>query len=166
MTNAELLARNLEGTRDWTQKLLADLQDDDWFFQPAPGMGHALWLCGHLAVAQDLLVHTRCLNAPLGLSEFAAHFPIGAPVKSPAEHDYPSVESVLEKMAVVQDRTIAAVRGMTDDMLAAPAFGKDGTLHPHYRDKAGAIAHCDRHEAFHAGQIASIRRLLGKAYLR
>ncbi|MGE3182948.1 MAG: DinB family protein, partial [Phycisphaerae bacterium] len=80
--------------------------------------------------------------------------------------DYPSVESVLEKMAVVQDRTIAAVRGMTDDMLAAPAFGKDGTLHPHYRDKAGAIAHCDRHEAFHAGQIASIRRLLGKAYLR
>ncbi|MGE3180446.1 MAG: DinB family protein, partial [Phycisphaerae bacterium] len=56
MTNAELLARNLEGTRDWTQKLLADLQDDDWFFQPAPGMGHALWLCGHLAVAQDLLV--------------------------------------------------------------------------------------------------------------
>lgn len=166
MTNAEVLARNLEGTRDWTLKLIADLDGDDWFFQPTPGMGHALWLCGHLAAAQNLLIHARCLGNSILADDFSQHFPIGAPVKSAGEHDYPPVEEVLSVMADIHSKTVAAIRGMSDAMLAEKAFGKDGTIHPHYQDKGGAVAHCDRHEAFHAGQIASIRRLLGKGYLR
>lgn len=52
MTHADLLAQQMDDTRDWTLKLLDDLQGDDWTFQPRPGMAHALWLCGHLAFAQ------------------------------------------------------------------------------------------------------------------
>ena len=63
-------------------------------------------------------------------------------------------------------RTLAGVRGMSDDLLGEPAWGKDGRPHPHYRDKVGAVPHCAGHEAFHAGQLALIRRMLGKAFLR
>ena len=52
------------------------------------------------------------------------------------------------------------------DLQSEPAFGKDGAVHPHYTDKLGAVSHCARHEAFHAGQLATIRRLLGKPFLR
>lgn len=166
MTQAELLAEQLEGTRDWTRKIIADLKADDWAFQPAPGMGHALWLCGHLATAQHTLIHVRCLDAPFLDAAFAAHFPIGAAVASAAEHDYPPVEQILATMADIHQRTIAAVRTMTDAQLAETAPGKDGAPHPHYTNKRGAISHCDRHEAFHAGQLATIRRLLGKQFLR
>ena len=166
MTLAESLARELDGTRDWTLRLIADLQGDDWTFAPAPGLAHSTWLCGHLAVSQHLLIHVRCLGSGLLEEDFTRHFPIGGPVPSTTEHASPPVRVILARMADVHARTLVAVRGMSAALLAEPAFGKDGAPHPHYRDKFGAVAHCNRHEAFHAGQLAFIRRLRGKAFLR
>ena len=166
MNPGEVLALQLDGTRDWTRKLIADLDDDDWTFQPGPGLAHALWTCGHLAVAQNLLVHVRCLGNSVVADAFAAHFPIGGPVAAATAHDYPPIADVLHEMDRVHALTLAAVRGMSDALLHEPAFGKDGAPHPHYADKLGAVSHCDRHEAFHAGQIALIRRLRGKPFLR
>lgn len=167
MEGGTLLAEQLQGTRDWTLKLIADLKGDDWFFQPALGLAHPLWLCGHLAVSQHTLVFVRCLNQSILVESFSKHFAIGGPVPSAREHSYPSIENVLATMADVHEQTCAAVRHMSDALLAEPAFAADGkSPHPHYADKRGAIAHCNRHEAFHAGQIAMIRRLLGKSFLR
>lgn len=162
----QVLVDQLNGTREWTLKLLADFKGNDWTFQPKPGLAHALWLCGHLAGSQNLLIHVRCLGKPILDESFTRHFPIGGPVKSAAEHDYPPVETVLATMHDVHARTCAAVAGMSDALLAEPAFGGDGKPHPHYKDKLGVVSHCNRHEAFHAGQIAMLRRLLGKSFLR
>lgn len=168
MTTAELLTTQLDDTRAWTLKLIADLDGNDWFFQPAPGMGHALWLCGHLTCSQHLLIHVRCLSTNGVLDDaFTSHFPIGSPVASRDEHDYPPIEAVRAAMDNVHRQTIEVVRGMSDKLLAEPAYAADGkSPHPHYLDKCGAVTHCFRHEAFHAGQVASIRRLLGKSFLR
>ena len=161
------LASELDGTRDWTKKLIADLKGSEWTFQPAPGMSHALWLCGHLACSQNLLVHVRVFGTKGVLEEnFTRHFPIGGAVKSASEHTFPSVETVLQTMDDVHGKTLALIHTANESLLAQPCFGGDGKPHPHYKDKAGAIAHCNRHEAFHAGQIAVIRRLLGKSFLR
>lgn len=167
MSFGQILAEQLDGTRDWTLKLIADLRGDDWHYQPAAGLAHPLWTCGHLAVSQDVLVHVRTLGTPgVVTPEFAAHFPMGDAIKSVAAHDYPPLEVVGRVMEEVHQQTLAAVSAVSDDFLRQPAFGKDGAVHPHYRDKLGAISHCDRHEAFHAGQLAMIRRLLGKPFLR
>lgn len=168
MKLAEFLARQLDGSRDWTLKLIADLKGDDWTFQPGPGLGHPLWHCGHLACSESLLIQQRCLGRK-GLleSSFCDHFAIGGAVKSAKEHKYPPVAEVLDAMATVHEKTLLSIREMSDALLAEPAFAADGkSLHPHYRDKAGVVAHCARHEAFHAGQIALIRRLQGKSFLR
>ncbi len=166
MTQGALLAEQLIGTREWTLKLIEDLEGDDWAFQPANGIAHPLWLCGHLATAQNTLIHTRCLGTPVLDESYAAHFPIGEPVKSAGEYDFPSAEVVLANMAETQTRTIEAVRDMSDEWLGTPACGAGGDPHPHYHNVRGAVSHCCRHEAFHAGQIATIRRLLGKPFLR
>lgn len=167
MAISQLLAEQLNGTREWTLKLIADITGDDWKFQPAPGMSHALWLGGHLAVSQNTLIHVRCLHQPVMRDDFINHFPIGAPVKSAGEHPFPSPEAIQAEMKRVHELTLSAIRSMSDAQLAEPAYAADGkSFHPHYRDKAGAIGHCNRHEAFHAGQIATIRRLLGKTFLR
>ena len=166
MTQSELLAEQLDATRAWTLKLIADLKGDDWTFQPAPELGHALWLCGHVACSQHLLIHVRCVGGGVLEESFTRHFPIGGAVKSAKNYSYPPVQTVLATMEEVHRKTLAAVRKMSDSLLAEPAFGGDGKLHPHYRDKCGVVAHCNRHEAFHAGQIATIRRLLGRSFLR
>lgn len=163
----ELLAEQLHGTRDWTLKLLADLHGDDWDFQPAPGLAHARWICGHLAVSQNVLIHVRCLNQPALHDAFAAHFQIGGPVPSAADYAYPPIEEILRVMFMMHERTLTALRAAPDALFREPAFAADGkSPHPHYRDKFGAASHCSRHEAFHAGQLALIRRLRGKPFLR
>ena len=166
MAGSTVLVDNLERTRDWTLKLIADLNGDDWIFQPVGGVAHAQWICGHLAVAQHLLVHVRCLGATALPDDFVDHFPIGAPIRSATEYEFPAVENVLATMEHTHRKTVAVVAEMSDDLLLEPAFGPDGAVHPHYRNKQGAVLHCARHEAFHAGQIATIRRLLGKSFLR
>ena len=168
MKITDFLAQQLDGSREWTLRLIADLKGGDWIFQPAPGLAHPLWLCGHLASSENLLIYVRCLGTK-GLldASFAEHFPIGGPVKSAAEHDYPPISVVLDTMKTVHEQTLQAIREMSESLLAEPAFAADGkSIHPHYRDKAGVVAHCSRHEGFHAGQIAMIRRLLGKSFLR
>ena len=82
MTESELLVEQLNDTRNWTLKLIADLKGDDWTYQPGPGLGHPLWLCGHLACAQHLLVHVRCLGGGVLDGSFTQHFPTGGAVKS------------------------------------------------------------------------------------
>lgn len=167
MTTAELLAAQLEETRRWTETVIADLKGDEWTFQPGKGLHHALWVCGHIAGSQDTLINERCLGRASLPDSFRLHFKPGGPVKSAAEHDYPPVEEVLSHMRENHEKTCAAVRDMSDALLAEPAYAADGkTAHPNYRDKLGAVAHSSRHEAFHTGQIALIRRMIGKGFLR
>ncbi len=166
MTTGKVLADKIEKTREWTLKLIADLEGDDWTYQPQPGFQHALWLCGHMACAQELLLFQRCLDRPVLDAGFLAHFPIGGPILSAGEHDWPAPAVVLQKMEEMQHVTLETVAGLADGLLAEPAFGQHGAKHPHYDTKLGAISHIVRHEAFHAGQLATIRRLLGKKFLR
>ena len=166
MTQSELLAKQLDDARAWTLALMADLSGDDWTFQPAPGLAHALWLCGHLASSQNTLIHIRCLEDPVLEPSFKGHFPLGRPVASASEHDYPALETVLSTMTDTHHKTCDAIRSMTESTLSEPAFAAEGKPHPHYSDKRGAVSHCARHEAFHAGQLATLRRLLGKPFLR
>ena len=167
MTVASLLADQMDETRRWMLLLVEDLDGNQWGFQPAPGMGHALWLCGHVAVAQNILIFNRCLGTTELDDEFVSHFVIGEQVRTVTEHAFPTPAQVIKVMSDMHACAVQAVRKMSDAFLAEPAYGKDGkSFNPHYRDKCGAITHAARHEAFHAGQVASIRRLLGKPFLR
>ncbi len=167
MTVAGVLADQMDDTRRWLLLLVEDIEGQEWGFQPAPGMAHPLWLCGHVAVAQNLLIFNRCLGTSELDDEFISQFPLRQPVKVMAEHPFPTPAEVIKVMSDMHARAVQVVRRLTDEFLAEPAYGKDETtINPHYRDKCGAIAHVARHEAFHAGQIASIRRLLGKPFLR
>src|SRR5262245_35169061 len=122
MRLSDVLATQLNGTRDWTLKLLADLGGDDWSLQPGPGLAHVRYLIGHLTVSQDVLIHVRCLGKSILDPSFAAHFPIGAPIRSVTECEFPPVEKILQLMTSVHERTLTAVREMSDSLLAEPAW--------------------------------------------
>lgn len=167
MSKSRLLAGALDGSRVWTRKLIADLDGDAWFYQPSPGAQHVLWICGHLAVASDLLVTVRCCQRAALVSEaFSSHFPIGADVKSADDHSFPSPAVVCDEMDRVHGAVLEQIRALSDSQLSAPALGAGGAVHPHYATVEGAIVHAARHESFHAGQIAMLRRLMGKRFLR
>lgn len=166
MTTGEILANQIQRVREWTLLLLDGIEGDKWLFQPQPGVQHALWICGHLASAQNTLIFQRCLDTDVLDEGFRAHFGIGGPIKSADEYDWPAPAKVLEVMERMQRQTEQAVTKMDDGLLAQPAYGKDGGKHPHYDNKLEAVGHLARHEAFHAGQLALLRRQAGLGFLR
>lgn len=165
MDRISLLIDRLQIARNWTRNLLADIEESRWFEMPAPGVGHVAWQVGHLAASQIVLIQGRCFGraftdvAPDGVR---TNFGRGStPVDDRTK--YPSTAEIRALFDRVHDDAIRLISGMKDAQLDEPA-GADP--HPMFTDKAGAIGTAALHETFHAGQIAMIRRIFGKAPLR
>jgi len=92
----------------------------------------------------------------------------GAPAGEPAEGDYPSVgdptparwTAALAAFDTSHEHLVAAVRGMSDERMLKP------TNDPRDRPLGAGVSYYElfhgivQHDAYHAGQIALIKRLL------
>lgn len=165
MTRLELLIDRLQTARKWTKSLLADIEEDRWFEMPATGVGHVAWQVGHLAASQIVLIHVRCFDmayTDVAPDVIRTSFGRGStPVASPAA--YPPLAEIRSLFDRIHEDAIGRIGGMTDHELDERA-GQEP--HPLFSDKAGAIGTAALHETFHAGQLAMIRRIFGKAPLR
>ncbi len=166
MTTLEFLIDRLMTARKWTNSLLVDIEESQWFtMPPTGGTGHIAWQIGHLAASQLVLIPNRCFNRPFTefvTDEFRAPFMRGStPHADPSE--YPPLAEIKNFFERTQQTCIELVRSMPETELTEPA-GSDP--HPLFSNKAGAISVAALHETFHAGQIAMIRRSLGKNPLR
>lgn len=165
MTTLEILVDRLQTARRWTLNLLSDIEESRWFDAPGPGLGHVAWQVGHLAASQVVLVHTRCFdkNYTDHLSaSFRDTFGRGSkPVADRAA--YPPLADIRANFDRIHRESIDLITGMNPAELDRPTAGEP---HPMFANKAGAIGMASMHESFHAGQIALIRRLAGKAPLR
>lgn len=165
MNTQLFLVERLEKARNWTKSLIADIEPDRWYEMAAPGVGHVAWQLGHLAVSQVALIHMRCFDKPLDACIAPAlrdTFGRGSTPITDASA-YPSVDDVKALFESIQHESIEMIRGLSDSELEAKP-GVDP--HPHFSTKAGAINTAAMHETFHAGQIAMIRRMWGRAPLR
>lgn len=165
MTRIEFLIDRLNAARQWTRDLLHDLGEEEWFHMPVAGVGHAVWQVGHVASSQIVLVHMRCLG--LSYTDFAPEsFREAFGRGSQPSNDrsvYPRVADLMETFERIHSDAIRRVRELTEADLARPAVGDP---HPLFKTREGAVATAALHEVFHAGQIAVIRRALGRSPLR
>lgn len=165
MTTLDLLIDRLQAARRWTGNLLADIEEAHWFKPPAPGVGHVAWQVGHLAASQVVLVHVRCFDKAYTdhlSAGFRDTFGRGSkPVADPAA--YPPISEIRATFDRIHRESIELISRMNPGELDSPTAGEP---HPMFNTKASAIGMAALHESFHAGQIALIRRLAGKAPLR
>jgi hypothetical protein len=159
------LVDQIKTARQWTNTLLADIAEPDWYTMPGGGVGHTLWQVGHLASSQIALVHSRCFG-----KDFAAHAPASyrdvfgkGSTPSADPRNYPSIKEVRDFSERIQRETLDLVSTMDEAALAEKTAGD---AHPYFSTKAGAVAMVAMHETFHGGQIAQIRRVLGRKPLR
>ncbi|HKQ48856.1 MAG TPA: DinB family protein [Phycisphaerae bacterium] len=165
MSTLDLLIERLQTARKWTCNLLADFEEARWFDPPAPGVGHVAWQVGHLAASQVVLVHVRCFDRTYTdhlSAAFRDQFGRGStPVANPAA--YPAISDIRAAFDRIHQEAVELISGMSPDELDSPTTGEP---HPMFNTRAEAIGMAAMHESFHAGQIALIRRLAGKAPLR
>jgi hypothetical protein len=162
----ELAIDRIRGSRLFTRQFLQDLVDAEWYWAPPQFTTHLAWQVGHLAVAQ----YNLCLRRMRGRTTadeslisdaYIEAFKLGSkPAAEPEKN--PPLEEIKSVFEAVHQRSIDELGGRTEAELDEPLEQP----HPRFKTKLGAVEWCPLHEMVHAGQIAMLRRLMGKPPLR
>jgi hypothetical protein len=162
----EAAIERLRRARTFTRRFLADLAPDEWFWSPPAYTTHIAWQTGHIAVAQ----YNLCLRRLRGRTAeddtlmpeaFFDVFKVGSQPLSGAANN-PPLEQIQRVFDAVQQQVLIELPNVDNAELDAPV----DPPHPAFKTKLGAIEWCSPHEFVHAGQIAMLRRLMGKPPLR
>lgn len=165
----EIAIRQIEFARRYTQSLLEDLTDDEWYFVPESSelVTHIAWQCGHIAMAQYGLTLFRqrgraSVDSSLMSGKFRKRFMRGTePTADRAE--YPTPSEILEVMEKVHRQMLIEAPELDGDHLDEEL---DEGPHAGFATKYGSFLFCAPHEMVHAGQIGMLRRMMGKEPLR
>ena len=156
----------LDFSRKYTKMFLEDLTPAEWLWRPSEVLTHIAWQVGHLAFAE----YSLCLKRQRGLTPedetlfpaaFVERFKKGSEAAAD-EADNPSVDKLQQALDAVHAQALAELSERSDEDLLAPT----APPHPMFDTNLGAVAWCAQHELVHAGQIALLRRLMGKKPLR
>ena len=161
MKATEHIALTLTTGLNWLKALTADLHGRDLLVGSAGGDSHhTLWLIGHLAVCEagmlDEMIHGR--SNPL--TELKAVCDYG----TQAQHDggmYPTKDELIDMLTAQRRRTLDYLAGLDDSALDGPSRAPD-QLKAHFGTIGQCFAMHMNHQAFHCGQIADVRRALGR----
>lgn len=156
----------IEFARGYTKQFLTELSDEDWFWTPPGFVTHIAWQVAHLAASQ----YSLCLLRVRGHrdsddaiipQEFFENFRIGSTPQAGAANN-PPLSEIQRIFDDVQAQVLSEIAEYTDAELDVPL----DKPHPAFDTKLGAIEYSPQHELVHAGQIALLRRLMGKKFKR
>lgn len=156
----------LRRARGFTRQFLPDLTSTEWFWSPPQFTTHVAWQVGHLAVAQYNLclrrVRGRTADDQTLISDaFIDAFKLGSQPVVGANQNRP-LEEIQRVFDAVHHQALQELPLVDNAELDNPV----DPPHPLFKTKLGAIEWSAQHELVHAGQIAMLRRLMGKAPLR
>ena len=165
-SRVELALERMRGTRMFTEQFLDGLTDAEWFWSPPQYTTNIAWQVAHIAVSEYGLCIGRvrgriAADASLISDEFIETFKMGSKPAAEQEKN-PSLDEIRRVFAEVRRQAIEELSGRSDADLDGPL----AQPHPRFKTKLGAVEFAALHEMVHAGQIAVIRRLMGKAPLR
>jgi uncharacterized damage-inducible protein DinB len=155
----ELIRQNLGRSTELALAHIEDMRDHGVVFPTPNGGSHTLWVLGHLAYIEALIIRGFMLGEPNPLAEWKDTFD-GAETSGDAAH-YPPFDEVLARCREMREGTAALLDGFTEDDLDRPsADAPDG-----FGDTFGTYRHCLQfaadHWYMHRGQLADARRAAG-----
>ena len=162
----DLAINRMRGSRLFTQQFLSDLTDVEWYWSPPQFTTHIAWQVAHIAVAEYNLCLRRvrgrtAADESLVSDAFIEAFKQGS--KPVAELDKnPPLDEIRRVFEAVHEQSIGELSGRSEAELDGPL----AEPHPRFKTKLGAVEFSPLHEMVHAGQIAMLRRLMGKPPLR
>jgi hypothetical protein len=159
MNESMVLANVMDRTRELTELYLNLLKDSDLhmvFHVNDKPLNSAAWIMAHLPVTQNFLM-LRSTGAEHVKIPWARLVGLGS---TPPEKDqYPPIDEVRAVMNEVHAKSLAHVRGLSQEQLESPNTSGFNFMGIHtMRD---VIVHCIRHEGTHAGHLGWLCKLQG-----
>lgn len=155
----EPLIATLNLTRGSTLKLVADLTDEQLVLQPAPKTNHPAWVLGHLQLVDGSFLALLGGQAPELEANWKEIYGGGStPVADRTK--YKPKKFYLDHLAQVRGEIISRLKTIKPEELAKPHPD------PARRERFPTVGHTvfmygTWHEAYHAGQLSTWRRVLG-----
>ncbi len=158
MNVKDLLRYNIGFSHNVTKMYLDDVTEDEMFVRAVPGSNHLAWQLGHLVASERSLLEALGADVPdlpEGFAEKHGKDNIGSDDPS----DFLTKAEYFELMEKMHKAAEAAIDKNDDAELDQPSPEILRKFFP----TVGAVLHLTgSHEMMHAGQIAAIRRKLGK----
>jgi len=151
------LVAQLNASRECLLGLAQDFEGDHVVHQVFEGSTHCLWILGHVAVTDNMVISQIDASRKKELAGYWEKVGMGStPVGDAGQ--YPTKDELLAALAERRQVLLDLVDGLTDADLARATTGP-------IKDFAPTIGELLRmggwHEVMHAGQLSLIRRSLG-----
>ena len=159
MQSIDLICENLKKSRDHTLAHIEDMKEHCVVFPTPRGGGHTLWVLGHLAYIESLVIRRFMLGQDNPLADWEDIF--DGPDTSGDKGRYPPFDRVLAQCREVRESTIALLESFSEgDLDTASAIIPKG-----FEDTFGTYRMCLQYVAdhwyMHRGQLADARRAAG-----
>lgn len=150
----------LQTIRALTEQMLAAFKTpSDWTHQIFPGANHALWIVGHLAMADNNGISRFVPEKALDKPDYSKKFGRQS-TPSPNASDYPAPEEVLALFRERRAALIACLEAFSDNDFEKPA---PPGVPPFIKNAQHMYSFLAVHEGMHTGQLSMTRRALGNS---
>lgn len=159
MDAREAMKMALSTSKEWADKLLADITEEESMERGKDGLNHIKWLAGHLCIG------TRMIASALGHKpefddeeRYSELFDWNtAPLSDAA--CYPTLGEIKKHYDRFHQAALDAI-----DKIKEPDFGKEIKVTDEWKVKTGEfVIGFAQHQAYHAGQMAAVRtKVLGR----
>ena len=158
MNAKDLLHYNVTFTHGVTKKYLDDVTEDEMLVRAVPGSNHLAWQLGHLVASERSLldaIGADVPDLPEGFAEKHGRENTGSDDPS----DFLTKAEYFELMQQMHDAADAAIDKTDEADLDVPT---PENLRGFFPTVGSVLLMAGSHEMMHTGQIAAIRRTLGK----
>ncbi|MHC4428694.1 MAG: DinB family protein [Planctomycetota bacterium] len=158
MNAKDLLRYNISLTHHITKQYLSDMTEEEMLVRAVPGSNHLAWQLGHLIVSERSLLEAigaAVPDLPDGFAKKHGKENIG----SDDPGDFLTKAEYFALMEQMHKAAEAAIDETDEAGLDVPSPEK---LRSFFPTVGSVLFMAGSHEMMHAGQIAAIRRKLGK----
>ena len=162
MNATEVLAHSLATSAHLFGTLAEDLRDHP-MARAADGGIHATWAVGHVAFSEAHF-HQMITGVDNPLASWGEHLAGGTTPTDDASV-YPSYDEALEQLHALHKKTVELVKGMSETDLDRKVDGMPPEFDAFFGTVGKVFCAATIHPMHHNGQLADIRRSLGRAPL-
>ncbi len=166
MSRLTIIAEQTEATRLMTKKLIREVPEELWYEMPTGIASNIAWQVGHLIVSEVYHAITvitgmnEKIRQEIPLREYAMMYAMGS---QPAtrQASVPTPAQLKEQLDFTHQIAQEELSTLSEEDLDEPLVPTKFT-HPVAKTKYEALMWNFRHESWHGGQIAMIRRAIGR----
>jgi hypothetical protein len=159
MLSIDLIRENLRLSENIVLARVEDMRDHCVVFSTPRGGCHTLWVLGHLAYIESLVIHSFMLGEPNPLADWEEIFD-GADTSADAER-FPPFDQVLEECRRIRASTISLLESLAEDDLDKAGENVPAGAEELFGTYRRCFQYAADHWLMHRGQLADARRAAG-----